>query len=73
MSEVSNSTFHLEAVNLGKDYREGSGEALHVLSGINFSLHAGETLAIIGASGSGKSTLLNTLGGWINRPRVRCV
>lgn len=63
MSEVSNSTFHLEAVNLGKDYREGSGEALHVLSGINFSLHAGETLAIIGASGSGKSTLLNTLGG----------
>lgn len=63
MSEANNTRFHLEAVNLGKDYREGSGESLHVLSGINFSLQAGETLAIIGASGSGKSTLLNTLGG----------
>lgn len=55
--------FSLEAVGLGKDYREGSGEALHVLNGINFSLGAGETAAIIGTSGSGKSTLLNMLGG----------
>ena len=55
--------FRLQAVDLGKDFREGSGEALHVLSGINFSIGAGETAAIIGASGSGKSTLLNLLGG----------
>jgi len=60
---MSSSDFSLRSDNLGKDYREGSGEALHVLKGINFSLQAGETAAIIGTSGSGKSTLLNLLGG----------
>ena len=60
---MSDAGFQLEAVDLGKDYREGSGEALHVLKGINFRLSAGQTAAIIGASGSGKSTLLNLLGG----------
>jgi lipoprotein-releasing system ATP-binding protein len=60
---MSDTAFSLQAVELGKDFREGSGEALHVLAGINFTLSAGETAAIIGASGSGKSTLLNLLGG----------
>jgi len=60
---MSSTEFSLQAVDLGKDFREGSGEALHVLTGINFTLSAGETAAIIGASGSGKSTLLNLLGG----------
>lgn len=60
---MSDTAFSLQSVELGKDFREGSGEALHVLTGINFTLKAGETAAIIGASGSGKSTLLNLLGG----------
>lgn len=60
---MSSEDFRLQAIDLGKDYREGSGEALHVLKGINFELNAGETAAIIGTSGSGKSTLLNLLGG----------
>ncbi len=60
---MNSTDFSLQADDLGKDYREGSGEALHVLKGINFSLKAGETAAIIGTSGSGKSTLLNLLGG----------
>jgi lipoprotein-releasing system ATP-binding protein len=60
---MSSTDFSLRSDNLGKDYREGSGEALHVLRGINFSLQDGETAAIIGTSGSGKSTLLNLLGG----------
>jgi lipoprotein-releasing system ATP-binding protein len=60
---MSDTAFSLQAIELGKDFKEGSGEALHVLSGINFTLNAGETAAIIGASGSGKSTLLNLLGG----------
>ena len=59
----SSAEFSLQAIDLGKDYKEGSGEALHVLRNINFTLKAGETAAIIGSSGSGKSTLLNLLGG----------
>ena len=55
--------FSLQAINLCKDYREGSGEALRVLNNINFTIKSGETAAIIGSSGSGKSTLLNLLGG----------
>jgi lipoprotein-releasing system ATP-binding protein len=60
---MSEDGFSLRATNLGKEYREGSGEPLRVLSAIDFTLGAGETIAIIGASGSGKSTLLNLLGG----------
>jgi lipoprotein-releasing system ATP-binding protein len=60
---MSSTDFSLQAIDLGKDYREGSGEALHVLKDINFTIKAGETAAIIGSSGSGKSTLLNLLGG----------
>ncbi|UCB56019.1 MAG: ATP-binding cassette domain-containing protein, partial [Thiotrichales bacterium] len=60
---MNSAGFSLQALGLGKDYREGSGEALHVLKGINITLKAGETAAIIGTSGSGKSTLLNLLGG----------
>jgi lipoprotein-releasing system ATP-binding protein len=60
---MSRPEFSLRAIDLCKDYREGSGEALQVLKNINFSIKSGETAAIIGSSGSGKSTLLNLLGG----------
>ena len=60
--------FLLEATNLHKSYKT-SNQMLHVLSGANLKLKAGEMLGIIGASGVGKSTLLHVLGG-LDRPEA---
>ncbi len=45
-----------------KSVTDSSG-TLTILRDIDFSLSAGETLAIVGASGSGKSTLLSLMAG----------
>jgi putative ABC transport system ATP-binding protein len=51
------------AVNhLSKRVSDATGE-LTILHEIDFTVQAGETLAIVGASGSGKSTLLGILAG----------
>ena len=52
----------MQAENLGKQVISPEGR-LVILNDINFSIHAGETLAIIGVSGSGKSTLLGLMAG----------
>ncbi len=47
---------------LGKTFTQGQYQ-VKVLSDIDFDVHRGEHVAIVGASGSGKSTLLHLLGG----------
>ncbi len=59
---MNNNNLVLACRDLHKTYLQGKVE-VPVLFGINLDVHAGETLAIIGASGSGKSTLLHLLGG----------
>lgn len=52
----------LECRQLEKTFGEGE-VALTILHDINFTVNAGERIAITGTSGSGKSTLLHLLGG----------
>ena len=47
--------------NLRRDFQV-SGETVHALRGVTFSVAKGEFVTIMGTSGSGKSTLLNILG-----------
>lgn len=62
MPAVTTSTPILRLQQVTKSYPMGE-VVVHALRGVDFALHQGECLVLLGPSGSGKSTLLNILGG----------
>jgi lipoprotein-releasing system ATP-binding protein len=61
-STIVNGAPVLACRGLSKTFKQGD-YAVQVLENIDFAIHRGERVAIVGASGSGKSTLLHLLGG----------
>jgi lipoprotein-releasing system ATP-binding protein len=57
----------LSASGVVKGYRGGDGGEIHVLTGVDLAVSAGEMVAVVGASGAGKSTFLHVLGA-LERP-----
>ena len=49
--------------NVASGYRHADGEEKVIVSGINFSLTAGQRIGLLGANGAGKSTLIKTIAG----------
>ncbi len=56
----------MELKGISRWYGEGSGK-VDVLKGVNLTIPAGKSVAIVGPSGSGKSTLLH-VAGLLDRP-----
>ncbi|WP_348696330.1 nitrate/sulfonate/bicarbonate ABC transporter ATP-binding protein [Duganella fentianensis] len=59
------STPIVELKAVGKHFRGADGSARAVLQGVDFTLHEGEIVALLGQSGSGKSTMLRIMAGLI--------
>ena len=60
-----------ELRDVSKAFDVGSGE-LHAVRGVELTIAAGDSVAVVGPSGSGKTTLLQLLGG-LDRPTTGSV
>lgn len=69
---MNNSATVLSAEGLTKTYRSGP-QSVTVWQDVDFEIHSGESVAIVGASGSGKTSLLNVLGGLDSQDAGRVV
>jgi lipoprotein-releasing system ATP-binding protein len=61
-----NARVALQLSGVERHYPQGDG-VLSILKGVDFSLHGGQTVALVAPSGTGKSTLLH-LAGLLERP-----
>ena len=66
MSDMIREPGIINSCNLSKSYHDGN-MSVDVLKNIDFTINAGDRIAIVGPSGSGKSTLLHLLGG-VDKP-----
>ena len=66
MAEARNDAPPLRLVGVERHYAQGD-ERLHILTGADLTLAAGEMVALVAPSGAGKSTLLH-IAGLLERP-----
>ena len=53
----------LELRKVGKTFRSDTGAEVRALENVNFLVHQGEFVTLVGATGCGKTTLLNLIAG----------
>ena len=62
---MAQSTSMIQIQNIQKSFKKHGSQELLVLDHVNFDIHDGEIIALLGKSGSGKSTLLRIIAGLI--------
>jgi cobalt/nickel transport system ATP-binding protein len=65
MEHLSMNNLNLEPIFEAKELSHSYAGNILALNRINFTIHAGETVALVGANGSGKSTLLKLMDGLV--------